>query len=93
MTSTSDLSFLESVNRVFDNAVKLVDLPPGLPDQIKQCNTIFQVRFPARVHNEIRVFQGWRATHSEHRLPAKGGIRFAPDVDQDEVEALAALMT
>ena len=93
MTSASDLSFLESVNQVFDHAVKLVDLPPGIPDQIKQCNTIFQVRFPARVRNEIRVFTGWRATHSEHRLPAKGGIRFAPHVDQNEVEALAALMT
>ncbi len=78
---------------MFDHAVKLVDLPPGIPDQIKQCNTIFQVRFPALVRNEYRVFQGWRATHSEHRLPAKGGIRFAPHVDQDEVEALAALMT
>ncbi len=70
-----------------------MDLPPGLADQIKQCNTIFQVRFPALVRNEYRVFQGWRVTHTEHRLPAKGGIRFAPHVNQDEVEALAALMT
>ena len=49
--------------------------------------------FPVEIKGEIEVFTGWRAVHSTHRLPAKGGIRFAPIVDQDEVEALAALMT
>jgi glutamate dehydrogenase (NAD(P)+) len=51
------------------------------------------VRFPVKLRGEFRVFQGWRATHSEHRLPAKGGIRYAPCVNQEEVEALATLMT
>jgi glutamate dehydrogenase (NAD(P)+) len=51
------------------------------------------VRFEVEVGGEYQVFTGWRATHSDHRLPAKGGIRFATAVNQDEVEALAALMT
>jgi glutamate dehydrogenase (NAD(P)+) len=51
------------------------------------------VRFPVKIRGEVEVFTGWRATHSEHLLPAKGGIRFAPIVNQDEIEALSALMT
>ncbi|MBX6378740.1 MAG: Glu/Leu/Phe/Val dehydrogenase, partial [Clostridia bacterium] len=52
-----------------------------------------QVRFPVRIRGRIQVFTGWRAVHSEHRLPAKGGIRYAEHVSQNEVEALAALMS
>jgi glutamate dehydrogenase (NAD(P)+) len=55
---------------------------------------VLQVRFPVKLDNgHYQVFTGWRAVHSDHRLPVKGGIRFAPWIDQDEVEALAALMT
>lgn len=85
--------FLGGVNKMFDRAVATLDLEPGLGEQIKQCNSVFQTRFPVKFRDGIRVFTGWRATHSEHRLPAKGGIRYAPIVDQDEVEALAALMS
>jgi glutamate dehydrogenase (NAD(P)+) len=86
-------SFLSSVNRMVDRAFATLDLVPGLPEQIKDCNAVLQVSFPVRLDGGYRVFRGWRALHSEHRLPAKGGIRFAPVVDQDEVEALAALMS
>ncbi len=86
-------SFLSSVNHMVDRAFATLDLLPGLPEQIKECNSVLQVSFPVRLNGEYRVFKGWRALHSEHRLPAKGGIRFAPVVDQDEVEALAALMS
>lgn len=85
--------FLTGVNQMFDRAADTLDLPPGLGEQIKQCNAVYQTRFPIRIKGDIRVFTGWRATHSEHRLPAKGGLRFAPFVDQNEVEALAALMS
>ncbi len=86
-------SFLQNVNLMFDRAAATLSLPPGLAEQIKLNNAVYQVRFPVKFRDGYRVFTGWRATHSEHRLPAKGGIRYAPIVDQDEVEALAALMT
>jgi len=86
-------SFLKSVGLMFDRAVKFVELPEGLGDQIKACNSVFQVQFPVKLNGRIEIFTGWRAVHSEHRLPAKGGIRYAPKVNQEEVEALAALMT
>ena len=53
----------------------------------------YQMRIPIKIRGEYRIFEGWRANHSEHKLPAKGGIRFAPCVCQKEVEALASLMT
>ena len=86
-------SFLDNVNRMVDRAFSAMDIPPGLQRQIEQCNSVYQVQFPVRIRGEVQVFKGWRAVHSEHRLPVKGGIRFAPFVNQDEVEALAALMS
>ena len=91
--SSDGSTFLQSVNRMFDHAVSLMDLAPGLAQQIKLANSVYNVRFPVPIRGEYQVFEGWRATHSEHRLPVKGGIRYAPHVDQAEVEALAALMT
>lgn len=88
-----DSTFLESVNKMFDHAVALMDLPSGLSEQIREANSIYEVRFPIQTKKGWRVLRGWRATHSEHALPAKGGIRYAPDVHKEEVEALAALMT
>jgi glutamate dehydrogenase (NAD(P)+) len=94
MSHLPESSFLESVNLSYDRAAATQkDLPTGLTDQIKHCNSIYQVRFAIRFRSGYEVFTGWRATHSEHRLPAKGGIRYAAVVDQEEVEALAALMS
>ncbi len=90
---THELSFLESVYSMYDRAVATLNLPPGLAEKMKRCHSVVQVRFPVEMRGGIRVFTGWRAVHSEHRLPVKGGIRYAPVVDQDEVEALAALMS
>ena len=89
----SDSSFLDGVNQSYDRAASTLDLPPGLGEKIKQCNSVFLVRFPVGFRGRYEVFTGWRAVHSEHRLPVKGGIRYAPDVEQEEVEALAALMS
>lgn len=88
-----EVTFLESVNLMFDKAVAQMDMPTGLPELIKCCNNVYTVRFPVKIGDRYEVFTGWRAVHSEHRLPTKGGIRYAPHVDQEEVEALAALMS
>lgn len=93
MNTGRDSSFLEGVNESYDRAVALMDLPPGLAENIKLCSSVFMVRFPVGFRGRTEVFTGWRVVHSEHRLPVKGGIRYAPNVVQEEVEALAALMS
>ncbi len=86
-------SFRESVDLMFNRAVALMDLPPGLEQKIRVCNATYTVRFGVRLRGQIHTFTGYRSVHSEHMEPVKGGIRFALSVNQDEVEALAALMT
>jgi glutamate dehydrogenase (NAD(P)+) len=88
-----ELTFCESVNCMVDRAVEVLDLEKGVTEALKTCNEVLQVRFPVIINGKIEVFTGWRAVHNTHRLPAKGGIRYATTVNQDEVEALAALMT
>ena len=86
-------SFRQSVDLMFNRAAALMDLPPGLSEKIRVCNATYIVRFGVRLRGEIRTFTGYRSVHSEHMEPVKGGIRYALAVNQDEVEALAALMT
>ena len=93
MSSANEPSFRESVDLMFNRAVRLMDLPPGLVQKIRVCNATYIVRFGVRLRGQIQTFTGYRAVHSEHMEPAKGGIRYAEAVNQDEVEALAALMT
>lgn len=93
MSTQTEPSFRESVDLMFSRAVGLMDLPPGLEQKIRVCNATYTVRFGVRLRGQIQTFTGYRAVHSEHMEPVKGGIRFAPNVHQDEVEALAALMT
>lgn len=89
----NQLSFRQSVDRMVDHAVKAIKLDPCTAAAIKACNSLIQIKFPVKIRGHIEIFTGWRATHSTHRLPAKGGIRYASIVDQDEIEAMAALMT
>jgi glutamate dehydrogenase (NAD(P)+) len=86
-------SFFDTVNTYFEKAAALTDYPRGLLDQIKVCNSVYAFQFPVRRGGTLEVVSGWRVQHSHHRLPVKGGIRFAPEVNEDEVKALAALMT
>ena len=89
-----DSRFFEQVNRYFDKAAAHTPHPDGLLEQIKVCNSVLHVTFPLRRDNgTIASIDAWRAEHSHHRLPTKGGIRFALNVNEDEVMALAALMT
>ncbi len=90
---TSEPSFRESVDQMFNRAVSLMDLSPGLEEKIRVCNATYTVRFGVRLRGKIQTFTGYRSVHSEHMEPVKGGIRFSLGVNQDEVEALAALMT
>ena len=93
MNPSNELTFRESVDRMFDRAIDTMSLPPGLADQIRSCNSCYQLKFGVKLDDRYEVFTGWRAVHSEHILPVKGGIRYADFANQDEVEALAALMT
>lgn len=78
---------------MFDRAAALTDIPPGLLKKIRVCNAVYKVRFGVRLRGQIETFTGYRAVHSEHLEPVKGGIRYAAVVNQDEVEALSALMS
>jgi glutamate dehydrogenase (NAD(P)+) len=91
--SSGKISFFKSVENYVDKAASYTDIPRGLVEQIKACNLVLQIRFPVRVGNDFQVIEAYRVQHSHHRLPTKGGIRYAESVDQDEVMALAALMT
>jgi len=86
--------FLESVGAYFDRAADLTNFPAGLLDQVKSCNSVYRMKFPVKDDDgNIVVIEAWRAQHSQHRLPCKGGIRFSAHVTQEETVALAALMT
>lgn len=93
MDVSGEPGFRESVDLMFNRAVRLMDLSPGLEQKIRVCNSTYTVRFGVRLRGKIETFTGYRSVHSEHMEPVKGGIRYALSVSQDEVEALAALMT
>jgi glutamate dehydrogenase (NAD(P)+) len=90
---SSGLSFRDNVDLMVEHAIGIMELDHGMADVLKTCNNVLQVSFPVEIDGVPRVFTGWRAVHSDHRLPSKGGIRYSMDVDQQEVEALASLMT
>lgn len=86
--------FFEQVNRSFDQAAALTKHDPRMLSQIRECNAVYHFTFPVKRDDaSIEVVHGWRAEHSHHKLPTKGGIRYSYMVSEDEVKALAALMT
>ena len=94
MATRKRSSFFADVNRNFNRAARHLDYPQGLLDQIRACNAVYHMQFPVRMPGgTYEVVQAWRVEHSQHRLPTKGGIRYSHLVNQDEVMALAALMT
>ncbi len=91
---SAEYSFFGSVEKSFDRAAKFTKWDPGVLEQIKACNSVYQMKFPVRMDDgRIEVIEAYRVQHSHHKTPCKGGIRFAAEVNQDEVMALAALMT
>lgn len=94
MSSNQNYSFFQSVERSFDKAAKFTKFDHGILEQIKACNSVYQMRFPLkRDDGTIEVIEAYRVQHSHHKTPCKGGIRFSDEVNQDEVMALASLMT
>ena len=91
--SHESMAFREGIDRMVDRASLAIGLNPETAKVIQACNAVIQVKFPVRIDSKVEVFTGWWAIHSAHRLPAKGGLRFAPVVNQDETEGLAALMS
>lgn len=89
----STLNPLDQVNAAFDGAAKLTPHDPTLLAAIKARNTICRFSDPIRRDNgSVEVINAWRAEHSHHKLPTKGGIRFSTRVDEGEILGLAALM-
>jgi glutamate dehydrogenase (NAD(P)+) len=87
-------SMFDFVNQYFDHAAATTAYPKGLLDVIKACNSIYRFSFPfRRPDGSFETITAWRVEHSQHKLPTKGGIRYAAFVDEEEVKALAALMT
>jgi glutamate dehydrogenase (NAD(P)+) len=94
MSSNNNYSFFKSVEKSFDKAAKFTKWDLGILEQIKACNSVYQMRFPVKMDDgRIEVIEAYRVQHSHHKTPCKGGIRFSDEVNQDEVMALAALMT
>jgi len=94
MSAQQPYSFFHSVEQSFDKAAQFTTWDLGILEQIKACNSVYQMRFPIKRDNgTIEVIEAYRVQHSQHKSPCKGGIRFSDEVNQDEVMALASLMT
>lgn len=93
MSAHQEYSFFGAVEKSFDKAAAFTSWDPGILEQIKQCNAVYRMHFPVKVGDHVEVIKAYRVQHSHHKSPCKGGIRFATNVNLDEVMALAALMT
>ena len=94
MSSKVEYSFFHNVEKSFDKAAVFTNWDAGILQLIKQCNSVYQIRFPIKRENgDIVTLEAYRVQHSHHKTPCKGGVRFSNAVNQDEVMALAALMT
>ncbi|MEO8277504.1 MAG: Glu/Leu/Phe/Val dehydrogenase dimerization domain-containing protein, partial [Thermoanaerobaculia bacterium] len=90
----SEIKFFDQVNANFDKAAAYTKHSKGMLEQIKVCNSVYHMAFPVEKDDgSIEVIHAWRAEHSQHKLPTKGGIRYDMRVNEDEVMALSALMT
>ena len=93
MSANSHQAFYDSVQRYFDRAAAVTEHPQALLEQIRHCNSVYRMHFPVRIGNDVKVVEAYRVQHSHHKLPCKGGIRYSESVNQNEVMALASLMT
>jgi len=83
-----------NAQRQFDNAAEILNLSPGLRAVLREVRRELLVRFPVKMDDgSLRVFEGYRVQHNTTRGPAKGGIRFHPHTNLEEVKALSMWMT
>src|SRR5437867_4183391 len=94
LATKEDLNLNRIVSKQFDRAAQYLKIHAALLSQIKACNNVYYFQYPVRLGGDkYEIFEGWRAENSQHKKPVKGGIRFSELVSQDEIMALAALMT
>lgn len=94
VSNTNELSFLDSVFYFFNQAAGYTNVDHNMLNVIRECSNTVQFKFPVKRDNgTIEVVTAYRAQHSTHFLPTKGGIRYADNVNAEEVQALATLMT
>ena len=86
-------TFLENVDMMINDAIEHINIDQDISKILRTCRSVIQLKFPLKIKGKIEIFYGWRAVHSSHRLPVKGGLRYSTNVNQEEIEALAALMT
>lgn len=92
--SQEEPHFFNDICQFFDQAARFTNHDQGLLNQIKACNSVYRFQFPVRRESgQIEVVDAWRVQHSHHKSPTKGGIRYSELVNEDEVMALAALMS
>ena len=83
-----------TAQRQFDQAASILGLDPGMRSVLREVRRELTVNFPVRMDDRsIRIFTGYRVQHNLTRGPAKGGIRYHPQVSLDEVKALAMWMS
>lgn len=89
-----NVSFFNDVNRFFDLAARHTNYSHDLLEMIKEAKSVYRFKFPVRrTSGKIESVDAWRVEHSHHMHPTKGGVRYSELVNEDEVMALAALMT
>src|SRR3989475_8863745 len=94
MAVETRVSAYETAQRRFDAAADVIDLSDDVRRGLREVKRELTVHFPVRMDNgSVHVYTGWRVQHNISRGPAKGGIRYHPDIDLDLVKALAMLMT
>lgn len=94
MVGAGELNPYENAKKQIDRACEHIHVDDGVKAWLKTCEKELSVNFPVRMDDgSVRIFTGYRVQHNTARGPAKGGIRFASDVNMDEVRALAIWMT
>ncbi|MHA2473663.1 MAG: Glu/Leu/Phe/Val family dehydrogenase, partial [Promethearchaeota archaeon] len=89
-----DINPFESVKKKLDIITDIIDLDPNTLEYLKKIERALIVSIPIlRDDGSLKIYEGYRVHHSTLRGPAKGGIRYSPDVTLDEIKALAFLMT